>query len=55
MSITDSKGRGKPIRHSFRLIVRDASYALTGLKISIIIAAAINSKIWAELKNYFFS
>jgi hypothetical protein len=55
MSITDSRGRGRPISHSLKLIVKDASYALIGLIISIIIAVAINPVIWDELINYFFS
>ena len=54
MSITDSKGKGRPIRQSFRLILKDASYALIGLIISIVIAISINPLIWDELVNYFF-
>ncbi len=54
MSITDSKGKGRPIGQSFRLIFKDASYALIGLVISIFIAIAINPLIWDELVNYFF-
>lgn len=54
MSITDSKGRGKPIRRSIRLITKDASYAIIGLVISIIIAIAINPMIWDELVRYFW-
>ena len=53
MSITDSKGRGKPLSRSFRLITKDASYAIIGLVISIIIAIAINPMIWDELVRYF--
>jgi len=54
MSITDSRGRGRPISHSLKLIAKDASYALIGLIISIIIAVAINPVIWDELADYFF-
>ena len=54
MSITDSKGKGKPMKRTFRLIFKDVSYALIGLVISIIIAVAINPMIWDELVNYFF-
>lgn len=55
MSITDSRGKGRPLMKSFRLIIKDASYAMIGLIISIIIAVAINPVIWDELVNYFFS
>lgn len=55
MSITDSKGKGRPLSNSFRLIFKDAGYAMIGLVISIIIAVAINPVIWDELVNYFFS
>lgn len=55
MSITDSKGKGRPISNSFRLIIKDASYAMIGLIISIVIAVAINPVIWDELMKYFFS
>jgi hypothetical protein len=55
MSITDSKGKGRAMSHSLRLIGKDVSYALIGLIISIIIAVAINPIIWDELMNYFFS
>jgi len=55
MSITDSKGKGRAMGHSLRLIGKDVSYALIGLIISIIIAVAINPIIWDELMNYFFS
>ncbi|MFO7846756.1 MAG: hypothetical protein R6V27_09365 [Balneolaceae bacterium] len=55
MSLTDSKGKGRPITKTFRLVLKDASYAMIGLIISIIIAVAINPVIWDELVNYFFS
>jgi len=55
ISITDSKGRGRPLSQSFRLIVKDASYAIIGLIISIIIAISINPFLWDELMKYFFS
>ncbi len=53
MSITDSKGKGRPISRSLRLITKDAGYAIIGLIISIIIAIAINPYIWDELLKYF--
>ena len=55
MSLTDSKGKGRPLSYTFKLIAKDASYAMIGLIISIIIAVAINPVIWDELTNYFFS
>lgn len=55
MSLTDSKGKGRPLLYTFKLIAKDASYAMIGLIISIIIAVAINPVIWDELVNYFFS
>lgn len=53
MSITDSKGNGRPMSRSLRLIAKDASYAMIGLIISIIIAISINPYIWDELLRYF--
>lgn len=53
MSISDANGKGKPIKRSLRLITKDASYAIIGLVISIIIAIAINPMIWDELVYYF--
>lgn len=50
MSITDSRGKGKPMRHSLLLIGKDAGYATIGLAISIILAVAINPVILEELK-----
>lgn len=55
MSLTDSKGKGRPLSYSLKLISKDVSYALIGLIISIIIAIAINPIIWDELMKYFFS
>jgi len=55
MSLTDSKGKGRPLISTFKLITKDASYAMIGLIISIIIAIAINPIILDELVNYFFS
>jgi hypothetical protein len=55
MSLTDSKGKGRPLSNTFKLIAKDASYAMIGLVISIVIAVAINPVIWDELVNYFFS
>ncbi len=55
MSLTDSKGKGRPLSYTFKLIAKDAGYAMIGLIISIVIAVAINPVIWDELVNYFFS
>ena len=55
MSLTDSKGKGRSLSYTLKLIAKDASYAMIGLIISIIIAVAINPVIWDELTNYFFS
>lgn len=55
MSLTDSRGKGRPLTYSLKLITKDVSYAMIGLIISIIIAIAINPVIWDELKKYFFS
>jgi hypothetical protein len=54
MSLTDSKGKGRPIWLSLKLIFKDASYAMIGLIISIILAIAINPMIWDELVNFIF-
>jgi hypothetical protein len=54
MSLTDSAGKGRPLKFTFRLIAKDAGYAMIGLLISIIIAVAINPVIWDELVTYFF-
>jgi hypothetical protein len=55
MSLTDSKGKGRPLTFTLKLIAKDVSYAMIGLFISIIIAVAINPVIWDELVKYFFS
>ena len=49
MSITDSQGEGKPFIKSIKMMWKDASYALTGLFVSIILAIAINPKLDEEL------
>lgn len=49
MSLTSRKGRGKSLSHSMRLILKDVTYALIGLVISIVLAIAINPVIWDEL------
>ena len=51
MSVTDRDGKGRPYRHTFRLIVKDLTYAIIGLIISIILAVAINPVILDELLN----
>ncbi|MEX0906485.1 MAG: hypothetical protein WD604_07740 [Balneolaceae bacterium] len=50
MSITDSRGKGKPMGHSLKLIGKDAGYATIGLGISILLAMAINPIILEEIK-----
>lgn len=55
MSLTDAKGRGRPLSNTFKLVGKDVSYAMIGLIISILIAVAINPIILDELMNYFFS
>ena len=52
MSITDAKGKGRPLNHSFNLILKDANYAIIGLIISIAIAVAVNPIIWDELVSF---
>jgi hypothetical protein len=54
MSLTDSKGKGRPMWLSIKLIFKDASYAMIGLIISIILAIAINPMIWDELVSFIF-
>jgi len=54
MSLTDSKGKGKSMLVAIKLIFKDASYAMIGLIISIILAIAINPMIWDELVNFIF-
>lgn len=53
MSIMDSRGKGKPISHSFKLMAKDASYALIGLAVSIALAMAINPVILDEIQALF--
>jgi len=50
MSITDREDKGKPFKHTFKLIIKDAGYATIGLIVSIILAVAINPVIYEELK-----
>lgn len=52
MSITDSQGKGRPIKNSFSLIFKDLGYAIIGLIVSIALAVAINPLIWDELLIY---
>lgn len=52
MSITDAKGKGRPLNHSFNLILKDVNYAIIGLIISIAIAVAVNPIIWDELVSF---
>jgi hypothetical protein len=52
MSITDAGESGKPMSRTFRLILKDLSYAIIGLVISIVIAIAINPLILDELISF---
>ncbi|HMB98115.1 MAG TPA: hypothetical protein VKM36_06500, partial [Balneolaceae bacterium] len=52
MSITEKSGNGKPMKHTFKLIVKDAGYAMIGLLVSIILAVAINPVIYEELMSF---
>jgi len=52
MSITDKYGNGKPLKHSFKLIAKDAGYATIGLIVSIILAIAINPVIYEEFAAF---
>ncbi len=52
MSLTDQDGHGKPFKKTFKLILRDATYAGIGLIVSIILAASINPAIRNELFSY---
>lgn len=49
MSMTDASGKGRPMSRTFKLILKDLSYAIIGLVISIVIAIAINPVIMDEL------
>jgi hypothetical protein len=49
MSITDAQGEGKPMMKSLQMMWKDASYALTGLAVSIILAMAINPQLDKEI------
>jgi len=53
MSVTDRDGKGRPYRHTYRLIVKDLTYAIIGLVISIALAVAINPVILNELLSFF--
>lgn len=52
MSLTSANGRGRSLSRSMGLILKDVTYALIGLAISIILAIAINPMIWDELVAY---
>lgn len=49
MSFTDSMGSGKPLGKSLQMMWKDASYALTGLFVSIVLALSINPKLDDEI------
>jgi hypothetical protein len=55
MSITDSMGHGKPLSKSLKMMWKDASYALTGLAVSIVLAIAINPTLDDEIIALFNS
>lgn len=52
MSIVDLKGDGQPMRKSLKMIWKDASYALIGLVVSIVLAVTINPSIELEFVKY---
>ena len=51
MSIMDAAGLGKPMPKVIKIIVKDLSYALFGLLVSILLAISINADVRAELLN----
>lgn len=51
MSIMDVAGLGKPMPKVIKIIVKDLSYALFGLLVSILLAISINADVRAELLN----
>lgn len=53
MSFTNARGHGQPLSSSFRLMGKDALYALIGLAVSIILAAAINPNIKEQILSIF--
>lgn len=55
MSLTSRKGTGRSLGSSFRLILKDVSYAVIGLIISIVLAVVINPVIWDELVAFILS
>ncbi|TNE68417.1 hypothetical protein EP331_15785 [bacterium] len=55
MSITDANAAGKPLHKSFKMMWKDASYALTGLAVSIVLAIAINPSLDDEIIQLFTS
>lgn len=55
MSFTNARNKGQPLSRSLRLMGKDALYALIGLVVSIVLAAAINPMIKEEILAYFFS
>lgn len=54
MTFTDARGKGKPLKHSLKLIGKDAGYALIGLAVSIALAISINPGIESEIVRYIF-
>ena len=49
MSIMDAMGLGKPMKKVLKIIIKDLSYALFGLLVSILLAISINADVRAEL------
>lgn len=54
MTFTDTRGKGKPLKKSLKLIGKDVGYALIGLAVSIALAVAINPGIDDEILSFFF-
>lgn len=51
MSIMDARGLGKPMPKVLKIIIKDLSYALFGLLVSILLAISINVDVRTELLN----
>lgn len=53
MSVRDSLNIGRPMGKVIKMIVKDLSYALFGLLVSVILAVSINPDVREELLRYF--
>ncbi|MEX0844476.1 MAG: hypothetical protein WD022_04310, partial [Balneolaceae bacterium] len=49
MSIMDSKEEGRPMGKVMAMVIKDLSYALIGLIVSILLAISINDQVRQEL------